>query len=231
MHDKVVAALRRLQREQRTGIFRSAVEDLERAVFFERGGIVGAQTSIDDERLGETMLRHGRISPVQQRNASKLVLQGMRFGDALVELNVVGRDEVEAFVRTQLAEITSKFLTAPPKKLEFREGTKIGKVTDRPVLVADAILEAARHEPLGNKLPSLLTAELVPTLLPDAMSVLDAVSLKSHEAYVLSRCDGMSRVKDIFAQSPLVEEETARVLLGLELAGIIEMEGPGAKGH
>ncbi len=64
---------------------------------------------------------------------------------------------------------------------------------------------------------------MVPMLTPEAYAVLESLSLQSQEAFVSSRCDGQSDVRGIFAQSPLSEEDTARILLGLEHAGIIEM--------
>ncbi len=48
---------------------------------------------------------------------------------------------------------------------------------------------------------------------------------------MLSRCDAQSDVRGIFAQSPLSEEDTARILLGLEHAGIIEMKNLSTAGH
>ena len=63
------------------------------------------------------------------------------------------------------------------------------------------------------------------------MSAVQTLRLESHEAFVLSRCDGQSDIHGILAQSPLSSEDTARVLLGFEQAGIIEMMGAPVKGH
>jgi tetratricopeptide (TPR) repeat protein len=51
------------------------------------------------------------------------------------------------------------------------------------------------------------------------------VNLKPEEAFVLSRVDGTQTAKDIFALSPLSEEMTARTLVGLLQADLIEPEG------
>jgi len=231
MHPRITAALRRLQQEKRTGVFRATAPTAEREVYLERGAIVRAHSSSLDERLGEHMVRRGRITARELEDASVLVRGGRRLGDALVELQIVARQEVETFVRTQIAEIASKLLTEPPRKLEFHDES-VGKVTSRPVPVADAIIEAARTvADSDDELRNLLDSSLVPELTRESMDVLESLGLQSREAFILSRCDGQGNVRSILAQSPLSEEETARVLLGLEHAGIIRMKGAAATGH
>ena len=73
------------------------------------------------------MVRRGRISQQELDDASKLVRSGRRLGDALVELEIVAREEVELFVRAQLTEIASRMLNEPPRKLEFRDEAEPGK--------------------------------------------------------------------------------------------------------
>ena len=198
----------------------------------ESDAIVGARSSSLDDRLGEVMVRRGRITQQQLDDASKLVRSGRRLGDALVELEIVAREEVELFVRAQLTEITSKILNEPPRKLEFRDEAALDKLINTPVPIADAIIEAARRSSSsGNEVKRLLDQAMVPVLTPEADAVLESLSLQSQEAFVLSRCDGQSDVRGIFAQSPLTEEDTARILLGLEHAGIIEMQNLSTAGH
>ena len=198
----------------------------------ESDAIVDARSSSLDDRLGEVMVRRGRITQQQLDDASKLVRSGRRLGDALVELEIVAREEVELFVRAQLTEITSKILNEPPRKLEFRDEAALDKLINTPVPIADAIIEAARRSSSsGNEVKRLLDQAMVPVLTPEADAVLESLSLQSQEAFVLSRCDGQSDVRGIFAQSPLTEEDTARILLGLEHAGIIEMQNLSTAGH
>ena len=158
MHPQIVAALRRLQKERRTGVFRTTAEQLQREVRLESGAIVGARSSSLDDRLGEVMVRRGGITRQQ-------------------------------------------------------------------------LVTARRTSPSGNELKRLLDQTTVPILTPEAYAVLESLSLRSQEALVLSRCDGQSDVRGIFAQSPLSEQDTARILLGLEYAGIIEMKNLSTAGY
>jgi hypothetical protein len=235
MHPQIVAALRRLQRERRTGVFRTTAETVQREIRLERGAIVGALSSSVEERLGEIMVRRGRITRQQLDDASLLMRSGRRLGDALVELEIVAREEIETFVRVQLAEVAGKILNEPPKKIEFRDervGASTSRVTDKPVPIADAIIEAARHASrVSEALIAILDGAMVPVITPESFAVVETLNLQSHEAFVLSRCDGQADVRGILAQSPLSEEDTARILLGLEHAGIIEMKLSRVLGH
>ena len=58
-------------------------------------------------------------------------------------------------------------------------------------------------------------------LSPDISDVLQGVALGSEEGFVLSRIDGRSTPQDILALSPLDEESTTRVLLGMLEKGVV----------
>lgn|GEM_PF-6838377 len=234
MQPRIVSTLRRLGREKRTGVFRTTADTIRREVMLEQGAIIGALSTAVDERLGEIMVRRGCITERQLHNASKLMRAGTRrLGDALVDLRIVARGEVNVFVRTQLAEIGSKFLTEPVRRLEFFHEATLDRVTENPVPIADVIIEAARRGRHGMKadIESLLDSNFRPALTGESMSAVQTLRLETHEAFVLSRCDGRSNIHDIFAQSPLSAEDTARILLGFEQAGIIAMMGVVAEGH
>ena len=235
MQPRIVSTLRRLGREKRTGVFRTTADTTRREVMLEQGAIIGALSTAVDERLGEIMVRRGRITQRQLDNASKLMRAGTRrLGDALVDLRIVARAEINVFVRTQLAEIGSKFLTEPVRRLEFFHEATLDRVTENPVPIADVIIEAARRgrgHGMKEDIESLLDFNFRPALTRESISAIQTLRLETQEAFVLSRCDGRSDIHDILAQSPLSAEDTARILLGFEQAGIIAMMGVVADGH
>ena len=177
----------------------------------EQGAIIGALSTAVDERLGEIMVRRSRITQRQLDNASKLMRAGTRrLGDALVDLRIVARAEVNVFVRTQLAEIGSKFLTEPVRRLEFFHEAPLDRVTENPVPIADVIIEAARRghgHGMKEDIESLLDSNFRPALTRESMSAVQTLRLETQEAFVLSRCDGRSNIHDILAQSPLSPEK------------------------
>jgi len=153
----------------------------------EQGAIIGALSTAVDERLGEIMVRRGRITQRQLDNASKLMRAGTRrLGDALVDLRIVARAEVNVFVRTQLAEIGSKFLTEPVRRLEFFHEATLDRVTENPVPIADVIIEAARR--------GLAAKEVTPFLLDHILTATEGLSLQANIQLVLSNARLAARI-------------------------------------
>jgi hypothetical protein len=91
-------------------------------------------------------------------------------------------------------------------------------------------MEAARRAPLLDKeIDSLLSDGRKLGFPKDPLKRFQDVNLKPEEAFVLSRVDGTQTAKDIFTVSPLSEEMTARTLIGLLQAELIEPEGDEAQ--
>jgi hypothetical protein len=69
------------------------------------------------------------------------------------------------------------------------------------------------------------------SLTKDSMVLMERVTMKPHEAFILSRISGTEPTRSVFALSPLSEEQTARAVLGHLSVGILELrENAGAHG-
>jgi len=226
MNQQVAEAFKKLYFNKRTGMLTCEADSARRAVYFQSGFVVRASSSLDDDRLGEVMIRHGRITSQQFEDASHFIKSGWKLGEILAELNVIGEEEIEPFVRLQLLDIACTQLIRPPKRLAFSPLTGVDTLLEAPLSVADILMEAARRTPLIDKHLNALMKEDRKLGFPrDPLKRFQDINLKPEEAFVLSRIDGTQSCKDIFAMSPLPEEQTARTLLGLLEAAIIEPEG------
>ncbi len=76
-----------------------------------------------------------------------------------------------------------------------------------------------------EKLTMIREEERALELSPTISDVLQGVALTSEEGFVLSRIDGTSRPRDILAVSPLDEENTTRVLLGMLEKELVRFRG------
>ncbi|MEM4251655.1 MAG: protein kinase, partial [Candidatus Bathyarchaeia archaeon] len=66
-----------------------------KTVSFDAGSIVFATSSLDEERLGVSLVRQGRISPEQYSEAEALMEQtGQRLGTAMLQLGMIEQDEL-----------------------------------------------------------------------------------------------------------------------------------------
>jgi hypothetical protein len=91
--------------------------------------------------------------------------------------------------------------------------------------VLDAIMEAARRTPkIDRHIQSLAAEDRLLALTNRSIMLMDTVTLKPHEAFILSRVTGNEPTRSVFSLSPLSEEETARAVLGHLCVGILELK-------
>ena len=215
MNQQVAEAFKKLYFGKRTGVLTCEADAARRAVYFQSGFVVSASSSLEQDRLGEVMIRHGRITQQQFEDASHFIKSGWKRGEILAELSVIDEEEIESFVRLQLLDIACTQLIRPPKRLSFAALSGVDAYLEAPLSVADILMEAARRTPkLGSKLRALKGEKRKLGFPSDPLKRFQDVNLQPEEAFVLSRVDGTQTPRDIFAVSPLSEEQTARTLLG-----------------
>ncbi len=94
----------------RTGLLRFASAEGEKAVFVRKGEVVFASSSSEDDRLGEVLLREGKISLRDLSKHTHLVRPGKRLGTLLVESGVLDPKElVQAVIGQVRAIVLSLF--------------------------------------------------------------------------------------------------------------------------
>jgi hypothetical protein len=124
----------------------------------------------------------------------------------------------------QILEIASNVMIQPPRKMAFSNTKDVIQVVQRPVMVLDVIMEAARRTPqIDAHLKKLLEDDRHLSLTKDSMVLMERVTMKPHEAFILSRITGSEPTRSVFALSPLSEEQTARAVLGHLYVGILEL--------
>jgi hypothetical protein len=224
VNQQVLNTLRTLARERRTGILTCEGAKNTRHVVFKEGGITSARSSDNSERLGEVLVRNGCITEQHLKDATLFARKGRRLGEVLVDLGIVQPGEVEEFVRMQILEVASNVMIQPPKRMAFSNTKDVIQVVQKPVMVLDVIMEAARRTPkIDDHVKKLLEDDRHLSLTKDSMVLMERVTMKPHEAFILSRINGSEPTRSVFALSPLSEEQTARAVLGHLYVGILEL--------
>ena len=230
MHERVCQLLRRLYLDKRTGVLLSEVGGDKRSLFFRSGLVVGVRSNLEHERLGEIVIRHGRITRQQFEDASHFIKSGKKMGDILVELGNIDRGELDRFLWIQVMDIACPMLFEPRQRLKFSNLSQVEDVLSKPLFVGTIVMEAARRTTdIEQHAKALLADARRLHLAPDPIMRFQDVSLSPEEAFILSRVDGTESPRDVFLVSPLPEEQTARTLLGLRHAGIVVPEDEAAR--
>lgn len=78
-----------------------AADDAIRRLFINDGYVVGATSSAGPERLGEILMHFGAMNEEQIAQTIEVCRDGLRFGDAAVELGFVSREELYRYLVKQ----------------------------------------------------------------------------------------------------------------------------------
>ncbi len=111
-----------------------------RAIFFEGGNVVGAQTTVDDERLGMVMYRFGAIDEAGHEAVMERVRAGSRFGQGAVELGIITDERLYKLVGKQIDEIVFATFAISDGTFFFLDGFDESRLVSHHTVSANALL-------------------------------------------------------------------------------------------
>lgn len=124
------------------GLFIRRSNGKKAVVAFRNGQIVQALSAESYQTLGNRLVESGAITPagLQEALGYSARFPGMRVGDALVELGVVTRTQVEGEVKAQMTQTIQRLMGWSDAEFEFRPGlTSLGR--GMPDFAVDLVLE------------------------------------------------------------------------------------------
>jgi curved DNA-binding protein CbpA len=224
----LAGVIRNLYVDRKSGILHLERDGIKKRIYFKKGSLIFANSDVNDDRIGEFLIRHGAIDRAAFEMAAKVAKEtGTRFGKTIVEMGYMTAEDILARVTEQIeAIIYSLFMwDSGDWRVEPHEDPVDADIRLN-LSTADIILEGIRR---------MSDLEAIRRGLGDAQGMLrhsenplllyQKISLTPSEGFVLSRVDGVSTVADISAISPLGEEETIRCVYGLVSAGVLEVVG------
>ncbi len=193
---------------------------------FRRGHITNAQTNVVEERLGEMLVRQGRLSQQDLDRATEVVTRdGRRLGEVLGEMGLIDEAGLEEAVARHVHETLARVFAWTEGTYEFSEDpddTGGGELTLR-LSMGELLLEAVRavRDP---EVVRLALGDRDRLLAPsgDPLLRFQKLTLTPADGFVLSRVDGATSAREIVQMIPLPAEEVERSLFGLLSTGVIE---------
>jgi tetratricopeptide (TPR) repeat protein len=219
--------LRTLYVERRTGLLHVTRGEERGSVCFIKGNIVYGDTTIKECHLGETLVRHGLLSPWDLERAGEMVgVTGRRLGQVLVDLGLLDAHGLEDALALHVREVLLTIFSWPDGAYAFEERTTAefhGFDKPLPLSTGEVILDAVwsitdpdvvRYA-LGD-----LNRVLVPT--SDPILRFQRIALNATDGFLLSRVDGTLTAAQILQLAPVSAEEAQRSLFGLLYTGMVE---------
>ncbi len=229
LSDKAIAeTIREANVDRRTGILHLERQGLNKRIYFDEGSIVFANSDSDSDRLGQFLIRSGKIDESMLSTALQAMKgTGRRFGRTVVELGVMNEESMTELVAEQIREIVASLF-------EWDSGNYGFEPIERPVeddvvvnlSTADIMLSGVRRmSDTADFRGALSDLNRVLRYSDSLLLTHNKITLSPEEGFVLSRVDGTSTINEILTVSPLSEEQTLRCIYGLILTGVLETEG------
>jgi tetratricopeptide (TPR) repeat protein len=219
--------LRQLYVGRRTGLLVLSREAERRSVRFYVGNIANAETNVREDRLGELLVRLGRLSERHLKEATGIVLRdGKRLGQVLVAQGRLDPQGLREAMALHVDTVLSRALEWSDGQYEFRE--EIGRPLDEeemtlPCATGDLILRASH----SVRDPDVVRYRLgdidrVVGFARDPLVRFQRLSLSAVDACVLSRVDGRSTGREIVRATGMTPEDVRASLFALLSTGVIE---------
>jgi hypothetical protein len=200
------------------------IEDREhlRSIFFDQGNVVGANTNVDDERIGSVLYRFGAMSAEDRDRVLGQAKAGQRFGEAALELGLVTKESLYAHISKQIQEIVYATLLVSDGTFFFLDGFEESRLVSHHTLSASALLMNAvtRMDEMRYFRQKVPSAEYIPVLVPGRGDPPEDFA-KVHAAI-----DGKKSVEEIGRETGLGEFETTRGLYALVQSHHVSMHPP-----
>ena len=227
IHD--VFQLLDLSRKTGTLAVTSELRDNEGTVLFENGRVVAATIKSNPHRLGDLLMRSGKVTEGEIARAMAAKEERgdtRRLGEILLEMGAVSPKELERHIRLQIEAVVFELLSWREGFFRFEEGSISGKAMLQ-ISTEALLMEGARRidewSRIADRVPSL---EAVPVLAPVTNEHAGSLDLLPSEWEVLAMIDGERNLRGIAAMLARSEFDIAKVVYGLVSTAVIELAVP-----
>src|SRR3954469_20057522 len=197
-------------------------------IFFEKGKISYASIVNRRDRLGDMLVKRGKITQEQLDRAvdAQIRRRDKRLGELLVEQHALTRDQLRQFLTVQIEEAVYFLFTWTEGSFNFEPDVA---PDHQDILVSigpeSLLLEGARRVDewslIEKKIPSLdIVFEI-----DRAQTQANEAKLTKEQRTVLSLIDGIRDVTAVFEESGLVEFDAGKAMYGLATANCIHRIG------
>jgi len=215
-----------LQRSEKNGVLEIRSGSVSKRIYFKNGVIVFATSNKEEDRLGEVLLKAGKITVDQYYQSLDVMKKAeKRQGTVLVELGYLNPEDLIWGVRRQVEEIILSLFLWEDGEFVFVEGPlpsdevitlKLSAAT----LIYRGIKRMKNLTHIKNVVPHLDTILYYST---EPMNLFQDVNLDKTDKDILSLIDGRRNMQTILSVSPMDNFQTMKTLYALLSTRIIEI--------
>ncbi|MCJ7483330.1 MAG: DUF4388 domain-containing protein, partial [Thermodesulfovibrionales bacterium] len=215
-----------LHRNRKTGTLTVLIPaGATKNVYLDRGNAVFASSTDEDDRLGETLIKLGKITfEHYERSVELLKETGKRQGTILVELGYLTPKDLVLGVKSQVREIIYSLFEFEDAEYEFNEGQlPTREVITLQMSMGNLVYEGMKriHNVVRIKREMPAMNAVLKSNEDSAMLFQDIV-FSSRDKAMLATIDGTKTVKELIDSTASATFEAMKTLYILYVAGFIE---------
>jgi hypothetical protein len=217
-----------LNRERVTGTLSVTAQGMTKRIVIDKGNAIFASSTYEDDRLGEMLLKAGRIEVDQYNEAvGEMKRTGKRMGTILVDLGYLTPKGLFWGVKFQVQEVIYSLFLLKDGLYEFIEREAPKEIITLDLSMANIIYEGVGRVDDWTRIKSEMPdADTVFVLSQDPLNLFQAVKLKEQDKLILSLVDGTRSMLQIIEESGLKSFDVMKSLYILWSIGMVE-EGEG----
>lgn len=221
-----------LYKDKETGILSIDAYGFTKTMYIKEGNVVFATSKCPDDRLGESLLRRGKITIKDYVLTSKQIRVGRRLGEILVDMGILTSEEMILGVKDQLIEIIDSMLgvTKGHYLLELTEFSTEDMITlsiDMPNLLYQGMKKMKSWRIMYSTVGPLETKLRKAGEMPSFFSSLE---LSPDEEHILSLLSAPLSVDSLLEASYLPQFDTYNILWIFITLGLLNKEVSSKKG-
>lgn len=217
----VAAILARMHAQALDGQLKISAARFTKTLWLQDGRIIFAQSSLADDALGHFLLGRGVIDAAQlEKSRRRMQKNHSRLGRALLELGLLTPEQLWSEVGAQLRAIVFSLFPLRAGRYDIGRPSEDARENIQLELpVPEAILEGVRRIADGEFIESRFAAGT--DLFASPGRAIGVVTLKPHEAHVLSLVREATPLDEVLARSELLRIDTLQVLYALRSLGMV----------
>lgn len=220
-----------LYKDKETGILAFELGGHYKALYIKEGNVVFATSKSPDDRLGESLLRNGKITVKDYIACSKQIRPGKRMGEILVDSVILTPEEMVNGVKTHLIEIIDSIFshTKGSYRMELSDFSSEDLITlsmEMPSLLYNGMKKVRSWTTTYSLVGPPEQRFKKAAELPQFFSTLD---LEPDEEHLFSLTSEGMPVSALLEASYLSQFDTYNLLAIFVTLGLIKKEGSFAK--
>lgn len=217
-----------LNRKRATGTLSVSTPNFTKKIYMVKGDAVFASSTYEDDRLGEMLLKAGKIT-VEQYDKSVEILRATkkRQGAILVELGYLTPKDLFWGVKFQVREIIYSLFQVEDGEYEFIEGdVPTNEVITIKMSMGSLIYEGVKRIDNWTRIrKELPDTGAVMKISDDPATLFQNVELSAHDKKMLTIIDGKKSIKEMVDSSWTNSFEAMKTIYTLWSIGILDEKG------